>query len=86
MWIPLILLFFNILFISFLIEELVDASDPNYGILGFSTPVIALISLLYIRKSGKQNSGVLVRMLQGLNWFFIVFPVLVSAYIVLSFV
>ncbi|SES28817.1 hypothetical protein [Salipaludibacillus aurantiacus] len=84
--IPLVLLLFNSIFISFLVEELLDATEPNYGFLGFLTPLMALISLLYIRKFGRQNASLLKKMLQGLNWFFIIFPIIVIAYIMLSFV
>ncbi len=75
LWIPLLLLLFNIIFISFLVEELLDASEPNYGFLGFLTPIIALVSLLYIKKFKRENLSYLVRIIQGLNWVFIIFPI-----------
>ncbi|TQR14695.1 hypothetical protein [Psychrobacillus vulpis] len=79
--IPLLLLVLNIIFLSFLIEELIDASEPNYGGgLGMSTPVIGLISFIYIRKFAEKKSSSLIRTLQGLNLLFILFPVVVFFY------
>ncbi|ATP40157.1 hypothetical protein CSE16_08900 [Solibacillus sp. R5-41] len=74
--IPLILLVLNTIFLSFLIENIIDASEPHYG--GgweLSTPIFGLISLIYIKKFTEKKSSALVRILQGLNWIFIIFPV-----------
>ncbi|WP_027964000.1 hypothetical protein [Halalkalibacillus halophilus] len=84
-WIQLLLLLFNIIFISFLIEELIDATEPNYGGLAFFTPIIALISLLYIRNLKSEIRSYLFRSLQVLNWFFIIFPFTVFIVIFLAF-
>lgn len=85
LWIPLLLLLFNIIFTVFLVEELLDATEPNYGYLGFLTPIVALISFLYIKKFKRDNLSYLVRILQGLNWFFIIFPIAVLMRFVLAF-
>ncbi|KRF67229.1 hypothetical protein ASG99_16500 [Bacillus sp. Soil768D1] len=86
LWIPLLLLFINIILISFLIEELIDASPPNQGDLAFLTPIIGLISFAYIRKSTDKNYTLLIWILQGLNWLFIVFPIAVIAFFMLAFI
>jgi len=78
--IPLLILVLNIIFFSFLIEELIDASAPNYGAWGLSTPVLGFISFLYIRKFVEKKSGTLIRTLQGLNWVFILFPIVIFFY------
>jgi hypothetical protein len=53
--IPLFLLAINLIFSAFLIEEIIDASDPNYGVIGFFIPIVSLISFIYIRKvAGKK--------------------------------
>jgi len=75
-WIPLILLVINLIFSAFLIEELIDASEPNYGILGFFTPVIGLISFLYIKKL--EEKSFLLHLLQLLNGLFIIFRVMIG--------
>ena len=75
--IPLLLLVINSIFTLFLIEELIDATDPNYGALGLFTPVIAVISFIYIRKFVERKHTFFVRMLQGLNWIFILFPIII---------
>ncbi|MDS9470927.1 hypothetical protein [Sporosarcina pasteurii] len=85
-WIPLFLLGINIVFLAFMIEELIDASPPNYGSLGFLMPIIGLISFLYIRKfKGKKFAG-LKRGLQVLNWLFIIFPVIILCIFILAFI
>lgn len=86
LWIPLVLFFSNHVLITFLIAELVDATEPNSGILGFLTPILALISFFYIRRFGRQNHGSLVRFLQWLNWLFIIFPIIVCVYIMFAFI
>lgn len=75
--IPSLLLVINIIFTLFLIEELIDATDPNYGSLALWTPVIAVISLIYIKKFVVKKNTVFIRILQVLNWFFILFPILI---------
>ncbi len=75
--IPLFLLVINFIFSAFLIEELIDASEPNYGVTGLFTPVIGLISFLYIRKVEGKKQNVLFRVLQLFNWIFIIFPIAV---------
>ncbi len=57
----------------------------NYGYLAFFTPIIGLISFLYIRKATNKNYTISIRILQGLNWFFIVFPFAVILYIMSYF-
>lgn len=74
--IPSLLLVINIIFTLFLIEELIDATDPNYGSLALLTPVISVISLIYIKKFVVKKH-VFIRMLKVLNWFFILFPILI---------
>lgn len=85
LWIPLLLLLFNIIFTSFLVEELLDATEPNYGYLGYLTPIVALISFLYFKKFKRDNLSYLVRILQGLNWFFFILPIAVLMSFVLAF-
>lgn len=86
LWIPLFLLGINIIFIAFMTEELIDASPPNYGSLGFLMPIIGLISFSYIRKfKGKEFIG-LKRGLQVLNWIFILFPVIILCIFMLAFI
>ncbi|RDI37926.1 hypothetical protein [Falsibacillus pallidus] len=75
--IPLLLFVINLLFSAFLIEELIDASDPNYGVAGFFTPIIGLMSLIYIRKLEGENLIPLLRFFQICNWMFIIFPIAV---------
>lgn len=75
LWIPLLLLLINIILTSFLVEELIDASPPNYGDLAFLTPIIGLISFAYIRTSTEKNYTPLIWILQGLNFFFILLPI-----------
>ena len=77
---PLLILVLNIIFFLFLMEELIDASDPNYGAWGLSTPVLGFISFLYIRKFVEKKSNTLIRTLQGLNWIFILFPIVIFFY------
>jgi hypothetical protein len=86
MLIPLILFVINLIFTAFLIEELIDASDPNYGVTGFFTPIIGLISFIYIRKLKGKNSILLLRVLQLFNWIFIIFPIAVFFYGILIMV
>jgi hypothetical protein len=85
LWMPLLLFFFNTILMSCLVEELLDATEQNYGFLGFLTPIFALISFLYIRKFDRENHSYLVRILQGLNCFFIIFPITVFMIFVLAF-
>ncbi|WP_017186916.1 hypothetical protein [Alkalibacillus haloalkaliphilus] len=85
LWIPLLLLLLNIIFTLFLIEELLDATEPNYGFLGFLTPIVALISLVYIRKFKREDHSFLVRILQVFNWLFIIFPIAVFMVFLLAF-
>lgn len=77
--IPTILLVVNIIFTAFLIEELIDASEPNAGNLGLLTPVISIISFLYIKFIGK-NLNIYLKIVQLLNGIFILFPILVLVY------
>lgn len=86
LWILLLLLLINIILISFMVEELIDASPPNHGVLAFLTPIIGLISFAYIKKSTKKNYTPLIWILQGLNWFFILFPIAVIAFFMLAFI
>lgn len=74
---PLVLLVVNIVLIAFLLEELMDETDPNYGTLSLLAPIFAIISMLYLRKFGEAKKTGFVRLLQGLNWIFIVFPIAV---------
>lgn len=85
LWIPLLLLLINSILTSFLIEELIDASPPNYGSLAFLTPIIALISFAYIRKATDKKFTLLRWILQGLNWIFIVLPLAVMVIFMLAF-
>ncbi|RDW17436.1 hypothetical protein [Oceanobacillus chungangensis] len=87
LWIPLLLLLINIILFSFTVEELIDASEPNYGG-GFKllTPVFGLISFFYIRKYLADTNRVLIWVLQGLNWFFIILPVAVIIIFMLAFI
>lgn len=78
--IPLFLLVINLIFSAFLIEELIDASEPNYGVTGFFTPIIGLISFIYIRKLAGKKMILLLRVLQLFNWIFIIFPIAVFIY------
>lgn len=84
-WIPVLLLLVNVIFTLFLVEELLDASEPNYGYLGFLTPIIAVLSFLYINKFIGDNPSYFVRVLKGFNWFFIIFPLLVLVMMILAF-
>lgn len=78
--IPLFLLVINLIFSAFLIEELIDASEPNYGVTGLFTPVIGLISFIYIRKLEGKKKIFLLIVLQLFNWIFIIFPIAVFFY------
>jgi hypothetical protein len=83
--IPVFLFVINLIFSAFLIEELIDASDPNYGVTGFFTPLVGLISFIYIRKlAGKKP--LLLRGLQLFNWIFIIFPLAFFVYGILIMV
>ncbi|MDR7002731.1 hypothetical protein [Neobacillus niacini] len=82
----LFLLVINLIFSAFLIEELIDASDPNYGVTGFFTPIIGLISFIYIRKLAGKKKILLLRVLQLFNWIFIIFPIAVFVYGILIMV
>lgn len=85
LWISMVFLTVNLVLFSFLLEELIDASPPNYGG-GFSllTPLFGLISFLYIRISeGVKPSFVMI--LQLLNWLFILFPTTVIIISILTF-
>ena len=84
--IPLVLLIINLVLFSFLMEELIDASPPNYGGgMQLMTPVFGLVSFLYIRKTeGPKPSSVWI--LQSLNWLFIVFPIAVIFIFMLAFI
>lgn len=75
--IPLLLLVINIVLTLLLIEELIDASDPNYGTFSLLTPFIGLISFIYIRMFVERRHTLLVRTLQSLNWIFILFPIII---------
>lgn len=86
LWIPLFLLSINVTFLAFIIEELIDASSPNYGGLGFLMPVIGFISLSYIRKFKEKRLAVLKWILQLLNWLFILFPVIILGIFILAFI
>ncbi|MDH5164181.1 hypothetical protein MHI39_24460 [Heyndrickxia sp. FSL K6-6286] len=77
---PLLLLVINLIFSAFLIEELIDASDPNYGVAGFFTPIIGLISFIYIRKCAGKKINLLLRVLQLFNGIFIIFPIAIFFY------
>ncbi|MFP3323467.1 hypothetical protein R0K05_10170 [Planococcus sp. SIMBA_160] len=84
--IPLVLLVINLVLFSFLMEELLDASPPNYGG-GFQlmTPVFGLLSFLYIRKTeGPKPSGIWI--LQAANGLFIIFPIAVIIIFILAFI
>ena len=74
---PLFLFVINLIFSAFLIEELIDASEPNYGIMGLLTPITGLISIIFIKKSVGNKRNVLVRVLQVFNWIYILFPIVV---------
>lgn len=84
--IPLALLAINLVLFSFLMEELIDASPPNYG--GgrqLMTPVFGLISFLSIQKTeGPKPNGIWI--LQALNWLFIIFPIAVIFIFMLAFI
>ena len=71
---------------SFLMEELIDASPPNYG--GgcqLMTPIFGLLSFLYIQKTeGPKPSSVWI--LQALNWLFMIFPIAVILIFMLMFI
>lgn len=86
LWIPILLLFINIFLTYFLIDELIDASPPNYGYLAYFTPIIGLISFLYIRKATNKNYTILIWVLQGLNWLFIAFPFVVILFLMSYFI
>lgn len=75
LWFPLILLMINVIFISLLIEELVDATSPNYGGFGLLTPFIALISFFFIRKRVEHRNSPLMKILQIINGLFVIFPI-----------
>lgn len=84
--IPLVLLVINLVLFSFLMEELLDASPPNYGG-GFQlmTPVFGLLSFLYIRKTeGPKPFGIWI--LQAANGLFIIFPIAVIIIFILVFI
>lgn len=78
--IPLFILAINLIFSASLIEELINASDPNYGITGFFTPIFSLVSFIYIRKVAGKNLTFLLRVLQLINLIFIIFPIVVFFY------
>lgn len=84
--IPLVLLVINLVLFSFLMEELIDASPPNYGGgMQLMTPVFGLISFLYIQKTeGPKPSSLWI--FQSLNWLFIVFPIAVMFIFMLAFI
>lgn len=79
LWIPTIILLLNIVFTIFLIEELIDASEPNAGIFGMLTPLTSIISFLYIKHVIRKLNFYL-KILQLLNLFFISFPILLLIY------
>ncbi|MFK8794027.1 hypothetical protein [Planococcus plakortidis] len=84
--VPLALLVVNLVLFSFLMEELIDASPPNYGG-GYQlmTPVFGLLSFLYIQKTeGPKPSSVWI--LQALNWLFMIFPIAVILIFMLMFI
>lgn len=84
--IPLVLLVISLVLFSFLMEELIDASPPNYGGgMQLMTPVFGLISFLYIQKTeGPKPSSLWI--FQSLNWLFIVFPIAVIFIFMLAFI
>ncbi|MBD7937482.1 MULTISPECIES: hypothetical protein [Cytobacillus] len=73
MLIPLLLLLVNIVLISLIIQEFLNGKV--YGILGLLTPILAIISFFYIRN--KNSMSPLIIFLQGLNGFFVLFPIFV---------
>jgi len=77
---PVFLFVINLIFSAFLIEELIDASEPNYGILGLLTPITGVVSLIYIKKMAGNKRTVLVRVLQTFNYIYILFPIAVFVY------
>lgn len=84
--IPLAFLVINLVLFSFLMEELIDASPPNYGGgMQLTTPVFGLVSFLYIQKTdGPKPSGIWI--FQALNWLFIIFPIAVFFIFMLAFI
>ncbi len=87
LWIPLILLVINIILFSFTVEELIDASMPNYGgPFKLLTPVFGLVSFFYIRKHNAKINKFLIWLLQGSNCFFIVFPIAIIMIFMLAFI
>ncbi|TMN18795.1 hypothetical protein [Lentibacillus cibarius] len=78
LWIPLLLMGINVISVGFMVEELIDASPPNYGApLLFLTPIFGLISLSYISHYATKKNTLLIWLLQGLNCFFTIFPLIV---------
>lgn len=75
MLIPLLLLLVNIVLTSLIIQELLDTTGKVYGIFGLLTPILAIISFFYIRN--KNSMSPLIIFLQGLNGFFVLFPIIV---------
>lgn len=87
LWIPLLLLVINIILFSLLVEELIDASMPNYGgPFKLLTPVFGSISFFYIEKRQAKMNKFLMWLLQGLNWLFIIFPIAVFMVFWLAFI
>lgn len=87
LWIPMLLLIINIVLFSFTVEELIDASAPNYGgPFKLLTPVFGLISLIYIRKHHSRMNKSLIYLLQGLNCFFIFSPLAIILFFMLAFI
>lgn len=85
-WIPITLLTVNLLLFLLLVEELIDATEPNYGVWSFLMPVFGWISFYYIRITSKGKVHVSLKIMQGLNVFFIVFPLIIIGWIIILMV
>ncbi|MEC2072693.1 hypothetical protein [Alkalihalophilus marmarensis] len=85
-WIPITLLTVNLLLLLLLVEELIDATEPNYGVWSFLMPVFGWISFYYIRITSKGKVHVSLKIMQGLNVFFIVFPLIIIGWIIILMV
>lgn len=86
LWIPLSLLAINLILFSFTVEELIDASLPNYGgAYKLLTPVFGLISFSYIQRHQAKMNKFLIWLLQGLNWIFILTPIVIMIVFMLAF-
>ncbi|ADC51676.1 hypothetical protein BpOF4_18175 [Alkalihalophilus pseudofirmus OF4] len=85
-WISITLLTVNLLLLLLLVEELIDATEPNYGVWSFLMPVFGWISFYYIRITSKGKVHVSLKIMQGLNVFFIVFPLIIIGWIIILMV